>query len=181
MAATALETEGPADDFLGQVCQDWEAAAAEASELGVRVAQARIGLVLGPGGGALDAMLTPYKLGLGGKLGDGRQWWPWVHIDDTVGGLRFALETESLEGPFNLCAPTPVRQDEFTRVLARLLGRPAVLRVPRFALRLGAGEFSHEVLTSRRVVPTRLEEAGYAFKFGRLVDALSDALDHARA
>lgn len=170
------EDSSPGSDFLAQVCRDWESEAARAESLGVRVARLRIGLVLGSGGGALHAMLPLFKLGLGGPLGSGRQFWSWVHRDDVVGAIAFALEREDLHGPINVTAPQPVRQREFAQVLGRLLRRPAVLPAPAFALKIVLGEFASELLSSKRVLPQRLQQVGYRFRFAELEPAVKEIL-----
>jgi len=169
------ETSEPGDDFLARVCRDWEAQAMRAEEAGVRVVRPRIGIVLGPGGGALDAMLLPFKLGAGGPLGSGQQWWSWVHRDDVVGLIRHALAGE-LDGPVNATAPEPVRQRDFAKALGRVLKRPAFLPAPALALKLVLGEFSSELLGSKRVVPERAQQSGYAFAHPELEAALRDCL-----
>ncbi len=173
---TLTEDSTPGSDFLAQVCQEWESEAAKAEALGVRVVCLRIGLVLGPDGGALRAMLPIFRLGLGGPLGSGQQWWSWVHRDDVVGALLYALEREDLRGPLNVTAPQPVRQKEFSQTLGRLLRRPAFLPAPAFALKIALGEFSRELLSSKRVLPQRLQQAGYSFRFAALEPALRDIL-----
>lgn len=163
-------------DFLARVCQDWESEAARAEGLGVRVVRLRIGIVLGPDGGALQAMLPLFRLGLGGPLGSGRQWWSWVHRDDVIGAILHALEKSELKGPINVTAPQPVRQREFAQSLGRVLRRPAFLPAPAFALRLALGEFSQELLSSKRVIPQRLQATDYRFRFAELEPALADIL-----
>ncbi len=140
----------------------------------------RIGLVLDPAGGALGAMLAPFRLGLGGPLGPGRQWWPWIHRDDLTDLLELALGRDDLDGPLNATAPEPARQADLARALARALGRPAVLPAPSLALRLALGGFSDELLTSRRVHPWRALELGHTFRFPRLEAALADLLGRPR-
>jgi hypothetical protein len=138
----------------------------------------RIGLVLSAKGGALSAMLTPFKLGLGGRIGSGKQWWSWIHLDDIIGGIHYAIGDQSIAGPLNLVAPAPVRNAEFTKVLASVLGRPAVLPVPEFALRLAFGSMAAEemLLASQRVIPRRLEANGYRFLYGDLRAALESLI-----
>lgn len=162
--------------FLPEVCRQWEDASRIAAEAGIRTVNIRIGLVLSAQGGALEKMLTPFKLGLGGRIGSGRQWWSWIHVDDIVGGIRHAIRTESLSGALNLVAPNPVRNAEFTKVLASVLGRPAFFPVPEFALRLAFGKMAAEelLLSSQRVEPGKLVASGYAFRFRELRAALED-------
>ncbi|MFQ5744185.1 MAG: TIGR01777 family oxidoreductase [Acidobacteriota bacterium] len=170
------EDSPPGTDFLAQVCQGWEAEAARAGELGVRVVSLRIGVVLGPGGGALQAMLPPFRMGVGGPLGSGRQWWSWVQRDDLVGMIRFALDHQELTGPYNATSPEPMRQKDFGKVLGRVLHRPAFMPTPATALKILLGGFSSELLSSKRVLPSRMQQTGYEFRFPRLEPALSEAL-----
>lgn len=169
------EDAPPGRDFLAQVCMDWENAARQAEELGTRVVCLRMGIVLGPGGGALAPLLRLARLGLGGPLGSGRQWWAWVHIDDIVGLVRFVLE-HPLRGPLNATAPQAVRQRDLARTLGRIVRRPAIFPVPRWALRLAVGEVAQELLFSRRVIPQRAQEAGYRFLYPQLEPALRSIL-----
>lgn len=166
------ETAGPGKDFLSDVCQEWETEAARASELGVRVVQVRTGVVLSTDGGALPKMLAPFKLGLGGKLGSGKQWFPWIHISDIVGIFRHALHTSSLEGPVNGVAPEAATNAEFTRRLAHALHRPAFLPVPELALRVLMGEMADALFASQRVVPKAALDSKYEFHFPLLSPAL---------
>ena len=140
----------PANDFLATVCREWEEAAREAEKLSIRVVNPRIGIVLGKGGGALAKMLPPFKFGLGGRLGSGRQWMPWIHVDDLVGLMLFAAEQSSLHGPANAVSPNPVTNADFTRTLAGVLHRPAILPAPAFGLKLMLGEFAGILLASQR-------------------------------
>ncbi len=162
--------------FLAEVCEEWEAEARGAERHGVRVVLARFGLVLAPRGGALERMLPPFKLGLGGKLGGGRQWMPWVQLRDVVGLLLHAARDERLRGPLNVVAPEPVTNADFTRELGRALGRPAVLPVPRLALRLAFGELSEALLDSQRVIARSAAESHYPFVYPRLGPALEACL-----
>ena len=162
--------------FLPEVCRQWEDASRIAAEAGIRTVNIRIGLVLSAQGGALGNMLKPFKLGLGGRVGSGRQWWSWIHVDDIVGGIQHAIRTESLSGAVNLVAPNPVRNAEFTKVLASVVGRPAFFPVPEFALRLAFGKMAAEelLLSSARVEPGKLLASGYTFRFRELRAALED-------
>lgn len=166
------EDAAAASDFLADICRDWEAESHRARDLGMRVLNPRIGIVLGKGGGAVAKMLLPFKLGLGGRLGDGHQWMPWVHVDDIVGLILYAIEREGLQGAVNATAPNPVTNREFTRVLAQVLHRPAIFPVPAFALKLAIGEFGDILLASQRAVPRALLDAGYEFKYPTLEGAL---------
>lgn len=160
--------------FLPEVCSEWENASGIASEAGVRTVNVRIGVVLSAKGGALGKMLTPFKLGLGGRLGSGQQWMSWIHVDDIVGGIHHAISTESLSGPVNLVSPHAVRNAEFTNVLASVLKRPAIFPVPEFALRMAFGKEAADemLLASERVQPGKLGSSGYKFRFPELRAAL---------
>lgn len=162
--------------FLPEVCRDWEDATQAASAAGIRTVNIRIGLVLSPKGGALGKMLPPFKLGLGGRIGSGQQWSSWIHVDDIAAGIQHAIRTESLSGPVNLVAPNPVRNAEFTKVLASVLGRPAFFPVPAFALQLAFGKAAAEelLLSSQRVEPGKLAATGYTFRFSELRAALEN-------
>src|SRR5262245_16289753 len=170
------ESSNPGSGFLSDVCVDWEAEAARARELGVRVAFVRTGVALSPSGGALEKMLTPFKLGLGGRLGGGRQWFPWIHIDDIAGIFRHALITSAIDGPVNGVAPGIVTNEEFTRELASALNRPVFFPVPEFALRVLMGEMAEAILSSQRVVPRVAPDTGYKFKYPNLRPALESLL-----
>lgn len=170
------ESEPAAGDFLAGVVAAWEAEARAAEELGLRVALARTGVVLAPGGGALDRMLTPFKLGIGGPVAGGRQYVPWIHLDDVVGALLFLLDTPGASGPFNLTAPEPVTNRELSKALGRALHRPAVAPVPALALKLLYGEMAQVVTTGVRAVPKRLLEAGYSFRRADLDETLRAAI-----
>ncbi len=162
------------DDFLGRVCSAWEEASAAVEELGVRRAVLRTGIVLSTTGGALPRMLLPFRLFAGGPVGSGEQWFPWIHIEDEVGAIRFLLERESASGPFNLTAPNPLTNRDFSRVLGRVLRRPSLLPTPAFALRLLFGEMSTLLLDGQRAIPSRLLEEGYGFRFPKAEEALRD-------
>jgi hypothetical protein len=170
------ENSAPGRGFLSEVCLEWEGEAARARELGVRVAFVRIGVVLSPAGGALEKMLPPFKLGLGGRMGSGRQWFPWVHLEDMVGILRHALVTPAVNGPINAVAPGLVTNEEFTRELAAVLNRPAFFPVPEFALRILMGEMAEVVAASQRVVPQVALNTGYEFRYPNLRPALESLL-----
>ncbi len=171
------ETSAPGRGFLAEVCQAWEAAADPARAAGIRVVHLRIGVVLGLGGGALAQMLPWFKWGLGGRLGDGRQWWSWLTVEEVARIIRFALETPSLHGPVNTVTPQPVTNLEFTRILARTLRRPAWAPAPAFFLRALYGEMADELLlSSARVKPAALLRAGYSFESPELASALAQML-----
>ena len=167
------EDSTPGQGFLAEVCQQWEAATTPAAQAGIRVVHLRIGMVLSPAGGALAAMLTPFRLGLGGRIGSGRQWWSWIDVGDLVAVIRYAIETESLRGPVNAVSPNPVSNSEFTRALAKVLARPAIFPLPSFAARLALGQMADELLlASQRVDPTRLLAGGFQFRYPDLAASL---------
>ena len=170
------EMSSPGTDFLAEVCQEWETEAQKADALGIRVVLVRIGLVLGLGGGLLTQVLPPFKMGVGGILGKGRQWMSWIHVDDVVGIVIHALKNEEIRGPLNATAPVPVRNVEFTKTLGRVLRRPTLFPVPTFGLRLMMGEFADFVVLSQNVLPEKTEVSGYAFRHRTLESALRDLL-----
>ena len=162
------EQSAGGEGFLADVVKEWEQAADGAEGLGVRVVKLRFGIVLGRDGGALAKMLIPFKLGAGGKLGSGKQWMSWIHIEDVVDLIRFGLENPVIRGPVNATAPNPVTNEQFTKVLAAALHRPAIFPVPAFAIKLMFGELASDILSSQRVVPKAAEAAGYRFRFPEL-------------
>ena len=171
------ETSGPGDLFLSRVCVEWEAAAEPAREAGIRVVHPRVGIVLSTKGGALKQTLPIFKLGLGGKIGSGRQYWAWISIDDVVGAMVHAIETDSLEGPVNVVAPGAPTNAEYTKVLGRVLNRPTIFPLPARAAKLMLGEVADELLLpSARVEPARLEETGYGYRHPELEGALRHLL-----
>ncbi len=191
LGASAIGYYGPRDDeqldeeaaagegFLADTCRDWEAETGKAAALGIPTTSLRIGIVLSPDGGALATMLPPFRLGAGGPLGSGQQWMPWIHLADVVGAIRHLLriETETLEPVYNLTAPSPARNADFTRALGRVLRRPAFLPAPAFAMRLAFGEMADALLLSgARVIPDRLLSSGYSFRHPELEPALAHLL-----
>ena len=175
-----LDEQATGDDsFSSKLCRDWEAQAAGAEALGIRCCYLRTGVVLGKNGGALSKMLPPFKMALGGPMGSGKQWMSWVHMDDLVSAIIYALETPSLHGPINGTAPNPVSNQEFASTLGAALKRPAIIPMPAFVLKLMMGEMAEELLLSgQRVVPAKLTESGFEFKFPHLEAALGDILRH---
>jgi hypothetical protein len=173
-----LTEESPAgNDFLAEVCQAWEAAAVAAESLGVRVVRLRIGVVLGEGGGALSALLTPFKMGVGGPTGSGQQWMSWVHRDDVVGLIQFALQRDDAQGALNATAPNPARNREFAQTLGKVLHRPTFLPTPPFAMKLMFGEMADLLLLNgQRVIPAAAQRLGYQFKYPDLMSALQAVL-----
>jgi uncharacterized protein len=170
------EASAPGSGFLEDVSAAWERESARASEAGVRVVNPRIGIVLGPDGGALAQMLTPFKIGIGGKLASGTQWMSWIHVDDAIGLILLALDRGELQGPMNTTAPHPVTNADFTRELASVLRRPAIFPVPEIALRILYGEMAHVLTSSQRVVPEAALRCGYRFRFETLRPALESIL-----
>ena len=172
------EESGSGHDFLSEVCREWEAAAKPATDAGIRTLHTRFGLVLSRQGGALQKMLLPFRLGVGGRVGSGTQWWSWVDLQDVTGALLHALKS-NLQGPVNFVAPNPVTNLEFTHVLGSVLARPTIFPVPAFAARLAFGQMADELLlASQRVEPVKLRESGYQFKFLDLRSALEAILKH---
>ncbi len=169
------EASASGTGFLAEVGRAWEEAASAAREAGVRTVFPRMGVVLSRSGGALARMLPPFRLGLGGPIGSGRQWMSWIALNDVVGGMRHLLRWENLNGAVNLVAPNPVTNAEFTRALGKALHRPAVIPVPAFAIKLALGEMGDELLlSSTRVLPKKLEESGYKFRYPRVDGALEE-------
>lgn len=171
------EDSAPGTGFLAETCKAWEDAANEARQAGIRVVPLRFGVVLTAEGGALTKMLPPFRLGLGGKLGSGRQWMDWITLRDVTRVITYLLENESVSGPVNMTAPHPVTNEEFTRALGHALHRPAIFTVPAFALRIGLGEFADEgLLASVRAIPERLTSAGFIFQDTEIGPALRSIL-----
>jgi uncharacterized protein len=175
-AEPLTEESSPGKDFLAGVCVGWESEAASAHEVGIRTTVARLGVVLHPEGGALHSMLPPFRMGAGGRVGSGKQYVSWIHRADAVGALGFLLEHPELTGPVNVTAPEPVTNAEFAHALGAALGRPSVMHVPRFILKAALGEMAMVALEGQRVLPRRLTEAGFSYRFPRLEEALRDLL-----
>jgi len=171
------EASPAGDTFLSEVCKEWEAESRRAEDMGIRTVLLRTGILLSKDGGALAAMLTPFKLGAGGVVGSGKQWISWVSLDDVVGIINYAIENEKVRGAINAVAPNPVTNQEFTKTLGSVLSRPTILPLPEFAVNLVFGEMGDALLLdSTRVVPARLKDAGYEFKYRELKSALIDAV-----
>lgn len=171
------ETSPPGKDFLADVCVEWEQATEHAREKGVRVVNTRFGIILDKEGGALAKMLTPFRMGIGGRIGDGKQWMSWIALDDVIGALRFALSNESMNSPVNFVAPNPVRNAEFTKALGKALSRPTLFPIPEFGVRLAFGEMADALLlSSQRVEPAILKQSGYNFRYPDLNSALQAVL-----
>jgi hypothetical protein len=172
---TLTEASAPGNDFLAELCREWESETARGAEFGARVVNPRFGIILAAHGGALPRMALPFKLGAGGRLGDGRQWMSWLTLQETVGIIQFALTSSGLTGPVNAVTPNPARNSEFTDVLAKTLHRPAVFPAPAFALRLALGEMADALLLiSQKVIPSKLADSGYAFLQPSLASALAE-------
>jgi uncharacterized protein (TIGR01777 family) len=170
------ESAPPADDFLGRVAVAWEEEALAAEPLGVRVARLRIGVVLGRGGGALARMLLPFRLGVGGRLGSGKQWMSWIHIDDLMALIAFLMKESTVRGVFNATSPFPVTNREFTRALAEAVHRPAIFPVPAFVLKLMFGEMSQVLLASQRAIPDAAQRAGFVFQHPDVYATLAEVV-----
>ena len=175
---TILTEDSPSGEgFLSEVCRQWEAATKPASERGIRVVILRNGVVLGKGGGILGKMLPPFRMGVGGKVGSGKQYYSWIAMEDLLGIMEYAMKNERLRGPANAVAPNPVTNQEFTRTLGKVLSRPTIFPLPTVAAKLAFGEMADEMLlASARVVPAKLQAAGYAFRFPDLEGALRHLL-----
>lgn len=171
------EESAPGVGFLPEVCREWEAATRPAADAGIQTIQIRTGVVLSPKGGALAKMLTPFKMGVGGKIGNGKQWMSWIDVEDMVGAIHHILKSDLLHGPVNMVAPKPVTNEEFTKTLASVLSRPAILPMPAFAVKLLFGEMGETVLLgSQRVEPSQLISSGYPFRFRTLTASLGNIL-----
>jgi len=172
------ETSAPGDDFLSRVCVDWEQSTSLAADNGIRVVNARFGVILDTEGGALKKMLPPFRMGVGGKLGNGKQWMSWIALDDVVAALKFALNTDALHGPVNFVAPNPVSNAEFTKALGKALNRPTLFPVPAFAVKLMFGEMGEALLLGgQRVKPARLINCGFSFRSSQIDEALRKILE----
>ncbi|EHD20754.1 MULTISPECIES: TIGR01777 family oxidoreductase [Brenneria] len=173
-AALVTEDETPANEFTHHLCARWEALAQSAESDKTRVCLLRTGIVLSAQGGALTKMLPLFRLGLGGPLGSGKQYMPWIHLDDMVNGIIYLLDNTVLSGPFNMVSPYPVRNEQFSAMLAQVLNRPGLVRAPAWAIKLLMGEAATLVLGGQRAIPQRLEAAGFGFRFFELEEALRD-------
>ena len=173
------EQSAPGTGFLPDVCREWEAATEAAARAGIRTVQIRTGVVLSPKGGALEKMLTPFKVGVGGKIGSGQQWMSWIDVQDMVGAIHHILDRNSLQGPVNMVAPQPVTNAEFTKTLASVLSRPAIFPVPAFVVKLAFGEMGETVLLGSQLVePAQLVRSGYSFRYSALRASLENILKH---
>lgn len=175
-SALVTEETVPHDEFSHRLCKDWENAALALNSESVRVCLSRTGVVAGPDGGFLKRMVLPFKLGLGGRMGSGQQYMPWVHRTDVIAALIWMLETPEASGPYNVVSPNPSTNREFTQCLASTLGRPAIFPVPAPVLRLALGEMSHLLLTGQQAIPARLTDAGFSFRYPELGPALEESI-----
>jgi uncharacterized protein (TIGR01777 family) len=166
------ESHPAGNDFLASLCKQWEGEAQKAEEFGIRAVRLRFGLVLEKGGGALEKMILPFRFFVGGPLGSGRQWFPWVHRDDVIGAIIFSLQNPNISGPVNVSSPNQITMREFSQALGKAMHRPSWARMPAFVLRIVLGEMAGMVLTGQRAVPRKLEDAGYTFRYPRVDDAL---------
>jgi len=174
---TITESNPPGKDFLAAVCKDWETEALKATKKNCRVVIGRFGVVLGHGGGALQSMLPAFRMMLGGPLGNGKQWLPWIHIQDLCRGIFFLTGNADIEGVFNFCSPKPLRNSAFTRALGNALNRPAVIPAPAFIIRLIFGELAESLLTGQKAIPEQLIKNGFSFQFSTIEQTLSDLLE----
>lgn len=174
-----IRTEGDSvgNDFLAEVCRDWESESQKAAEFGVRVVNPRIGIVLEKNGGAMEKMIPPFQFFVGGPVGDGKQYMSWLHREDMISALIFPMESKDLNGPYNVCAPFPVTMNTFANVLGDVMNRPVLFRVPKFALEVMYGEGAKPILDSIRMKPKALLDAGFEFKYDDLSEALADILN----
>jgi uncharacterized protein (TIGR01777 family) len=172
------EASLPGKDFLADVCVEWEKATEHARAKGVRVVNTRFGIILDKEGGALAKMLTPFRMGIGGRIGAGKQWMSWIALDDVIGALQFVLSNETLNSPVNFVAPNPVTNAEFTKTLGNVLSRPTLFPIPEFGVRLAFGEMADALLlSSQRVEPSSLKQSGYEFRYAKLESALRAILN----
>jgi uncharacterized protein (TIGR01777 family) len=171
------ESSAPGNDFLADVCVEWEKATDHARDKGVRVVNTRFGIILAENGGALAKMLTPFRMGIGGRIGDGKQWMSWIALDDVIAALQFVLTNDAANGPINFVTPNPVTNAEFTKTLGHVLSRPTLFPIPAFGVRLAFGEMADALLlTSQRVKPQKLEGSGFQFRYLHLEPALKSIL-----
>ena len=171
------EASPPGHDFLARLCVDWEASTKDIEDLGIRRAIIRTASVLDPSGGALNRLIFPFRVFVGGRLGSGEQWFPWIHPGDEVRAIRFLLENTEARGPFNLCSPNPIRNAMFARIAGRILRRPSVFPVPAFLLKAALGEVASVALEGQRAIPKRLENLGFTFNYPDFEPALKDVLN----
>lgn len=175
-AATVTEDTSPNDEFTHRLCRDWENAAKPLADDGVRVCFSRTGVVAGPGGGFLERMILPFKLGLGGRLGSGTQYMPWIHRDDIVGALIWMMENPNASGPFNVVSPNPATNAEFTRTLGKVLHRPTLFPAPAPVLKVALGEMARLLLTGQKAIPERLTQEKFEFRYPDLEQALAQSV-----
>jgi uncharacterized protein (TIGR01777 family) len=172
------EGDSPGSDFLAQVCIDWEDAANKATEKGARVLITRFGIVLGKTGGALGQMIPAFRRFVGGPLGNGKQWFSWIHMEDLLGAFLFVFDNKDIHGPVNLCSPNPIRNKDLAKALGKVLSRPSFLKTPAFTLRLVLGEFGSVLLEGQKVIPAKLLQHGFRFRYPEIMEALQEAVGH---
>ena len=170
------EDDSPGDDFLANVCVDWEGEALKAADKGVRVVVTRFGIVLGRTGGVLGRMIPAFKRFVGGPLGSGEQWFSWIHMEDLLNAFLFVFDNQAIHGPINFCSPNPIRNRDLARALGKVLRRPSFLRTPAFMLRLILGEFGSVLLKGQRVMPAKLLRHGFSFQYPEITGALHEVL-----
>jgi uncharacterized protein (TIGR01777 family) len=168
------ESDANGNDFLATVCRDWENEAFNAEKKGVRVVSARFGVVLGKNGGAMEKMIPAFRFFVGGPIGDGMQWFPWIHLTDLISAIIFVMENEGVNGPFNFCSPHPVRNGDLAKTMGRVLNRPSLMPAPAFMMKLALGEFAGTLLDSQRVIPEKLIECGFNFQYADIGEAIRD-------
>ena len=166
------EDEEPGSDFLAGVSVDWEKEALQAADQHIRVAVMRFGVIIGPGGGAMAKMIPAFKLFVGGSMGSGKQWFPWMHLADLLAAVKFILENDQIKGPINFCAPRPIQYRDLAKALGEALKRPAVMPAPAFLIRLAMGEFGNVFLASQRTVPDKLSSHGFSFQYPTISEAV---------
>jgi hypothetical protein len=172
------EEDSPGSDFLAQVCVDWEDEAHKATEKGARAVITRFGIVLGKTGGALGQMIPAFKKFVGGPLGSGKQWFSWIHMEDLLRAFLFVFDNKDIHGPVNLCSPNPIRNKDLAKALGKVLSRPSFLKTPAFTLRLVLGEFGSILLEGQKVIPAKLLQHGFRFRYPEIMEALQEAVGH---
>ena len=168
------ENDANGNDFLARVCRDWEKEAFQAEKKGARVVSSRFGVVLGKNGGAMEKMVSAFRFYVGGSMGGGMQWFPWIHLEDLISAIIFVLEDSGVDGPFNFCSPQPVRNDDLAKTLGRILNRPSFMPAPAFMMKLVLGEFAETLLGSQRAMPEKLLSRGFKFRYADIGDAIEN-------
>ena len=171
------ENEANGNDFLASVCKDWEHVAFQAEKKGARVVSCRFGVVLGKNGGAMEKMVSAFRFYVGGPMGGGMQWFPWIHLEDLISAIIFVLEDKDVNGPFNLCSPQPVRNNDLAKTMGRILNRPSFMPAPAFMMKLALGEFAGTLLDSQRAIPEKLLSCGFKFQYADIGDAIKNIVE----